>query len=240
MACIKSDTRYSVVDKTKNRLWIVSCYNQDPSEIVSTLKSPYLICNQGDESLIPLSMRGESSFVSTLHTGHNLSDYLNYIICNYNNLPDSLGFAKGNLFPRHISLESFLKRQSLDGFVPLYSDDSTFSPYYHRLLRFKLIAQQTSPGYFSEITNNWYVKKRKLGRFFPELDDFFYFFFGRKPPIYITFVPGGCMIVPASKIKAWPLDVYERLYEAVTYDFFPVEAFHLERSMLYFFNFPKY
>jgi hypothetical protein len=227
------------VENNRNRLWIVSCYNQDPTELVSKLKSPYMIFNQGDISRIPSSMKNEFSFTSTLHTGHNLSDYLHYIINNYNNLPDSLGFAKGNLWPRHISVDIFLKRQDLEGFVPLYSDETTVLPINHRFWRFKLIAQQTSPGYFSEITNNWYVAKRKPGLFYPKLHDFFEEFLGRKPPNYITFVPGGCMIVPASKIKAWPLDVYKRLYEAVSYDFFPVEAFHLERSMLYFFDFPR-
>lgn len=221
-----------------NRLWIVSNYNQDPSAVISKLTAPYLICNQGEASYIPESLQQADSFVPSRHTGHNISDYLEFIINNYKNLPDSLGFAKGNLFPRHITEEAFVDRQGLDGFVPLYSDEETYRPQSKRLRPFSLAAQQVAPGYYLEIANNWYAKHRKPGRHFPKLNDLFVYFFRREVPRYVPFVPGACMIVPANKIERWPLDTYKQLYDAVTYDFFPVEAFHVERSMLYFFDFP--
>lgn len=223
---------------TTNKLWIISNYNQDPSVVISRLTAPYLICNQGDLSYIPERLQQEGSFVLSRHTGHNISDYLEFIINNYNNLPDSLGFAKGNLFPRHITEEAFLARQLLQGFVPLYSEAITFRPKFHRLLRFRFGSQQIAPGYYIEFTNNWYARHRAPGKYFPKLHDLFGHFFKREPPRYIPFVPGACMVVPAYKILRWPLDTYKYLYEAVAYDFFPVEAFHVERSMLYFFDFP--
>ncbi len=221
-----------------NRLWIISNYNQDPSSVITRLTAPFLVCNQGDPSHIPDSVKLSGNFKQTKHTGHNISDYLQFILENYNNLPESLGFAKGNIFPRHIDENSFVKRQPLDDFVPLYSDRTTFSPSYRRLSVKKLIAQQVAPGYYLEITNNWYVKHRKKGQYYPRINDLFKQFFRRDVPEYILFVPGACMIVPREKIVRWPIEVYQKLYEAVTYDFFPVEAFHVERSMLYFFNFP--
>lgn len=222
-----------------DRLWIVSNYNQDPSTVIAKLTAPYLICNQGDPTNVPQLYREGTGFKQTRHTGHNISDYLEFIIDNYNNLPDSLGFAKGNIFPRHINEDVFIQRQQLDGFVPLYSDHKTYRNQNHRLWRFQLVAQQIAPGYYLEKTNDWYTKHRKPGRYFPRMHDLFAYFFTRKTPHYIPFVPGACMIVPASNVKQWPIETYQRLLEAVTYDFFPVEAFHVERSMLYFFHFPK-
>jgi hypothetical protein len=223
-----------------NRLWIVSNYNQDPSAVISSLTAPYIIYNQGDRSYIPAQFQQTGSVISSRHTGHNISDYLEFIVNNYNNLPDSLGFAKGNLFPRHITKEAFLARQPLDGFVPLYYEAATFKPKFHRLLRFRFGSQQIAPGYYLEFTNNWYAKYRKPGKYYPRLHDLFDHFFRREPPRYTPFVPGACMIVPTYNIQRWPLDTYKQLYEAVSYDFFPVEAFHVERSMLYFFDFPRY
>jgi hypothetical protein len=220
------------------RLWIVSTYNQDPSSVINRLDGRYIICNQGDPSFVPVIHREGACFIQSPHTGHNISDYLSYIVDNYENLPDVLGFIKGNVFPRHISEDVFVARSCLEGFVPIYSDDSAYVPHMHRFIPFKLLAQQVAPGYYLEIANDWYVKHRKVGRYFPRLRDLFIEFFKREPPNYITFVPGACMQVPSSNIRRWPLDVYQRLHEAVTYDFFPVEAFHLERSMLYFFEYP--
>ena len=224
---------------TIDRLWIVSNYNQDPSSVIARLDAPYLICNQGDLVHVPKKYRNDSCFKQGKHSGHNISDYLEYIINNYCNLPDSLGLAKGNIFPRHISENTFIKRQALSGFVPLYSDTTTYRRQNHRVLPFQLVTQQVAPGYLLEISNNWYIKHRKLGKHFPRLNDLFIHFFKRDPPRYIPFVPGGCMIVPASNIQRWPIETYQKLHEAVTYEFFPVEAFHVERSMLYFFSFPQ-
>lgn len=101
------------------------------------------------------------------------------------------------------------------------------------------IAQQVAPGHYLEIANNWYVKHRNKGRYYPKLNDLFLELFERKAPKYVMFAPGACMIVPKENITRWPLTLYQHLYEIVTYELFPVEAFHLERVMLYLFQFPK-
>jgi hypothetical protein len=225
--------------KITDRLWIISNYNQDPTAVISRLTSPFLIFNQGEPSALPQQYRDKKEFRQAVHTGHNISDYLEFIVENYENLPDSIGLAKGNIFPRHITEDNFIRRQSLEGFVPLYSDESTFQYKSQRLMPWNLVAQQIAPGYYLEKANNWYTKHRKLGKRFPTLNDFFEYFFKREVPRYVLFVPGACMIVPAPHVRRWPIETYQRLYEAVTYEFFPVEAFHVERSMLYFFHFPR-
>lgn len=218
--------------------WVISNYNYNPEDVVNVIKSQsYCVYDQSDKGYLTTLDEKNISYRRTAHTGHNISDYLLYIIENYNDLPERVGFIKGNIFPRHIEKEVFESRIKQNGFVPLYSDCKTYAPKYHRVLKWKLISQQTSPGLYMEITNNWYKKTRKRGKRYALLSDFFKKFFGNYPPRYITFVPGACMIVMRDRIRSNSLDMYKELYEVVTYDFFPVEAFHAERSMLYLFEY---
>lgn len=222
-----------------DRHWIVSTFNQDPSAVVSDLDGSYEIYNQGEADAVPENLCKDGLFRQSLHSGHNLSDYFQFIIENYDNLPGEVGFAKGNLFPRHISRDIFLKRKARKGFVPLYSDGATFAPNYGRLPRFRLVAQQISPGLYFEINNGWYRKTRAPGRYYDRLDDLFLHLFRRPPPHYDPFVPGGCMIVPAENIRRWPRDLFQHLHDVTTYTHFPVEAFHVERAMFHLFGAEK-
>ena len=149
--------------ESENNFWIISNYNQDPSDVIHELDERFLIFNQGKKSFNPEKYQKDEFYRDSLHSGHNISDYLKYIIDNYHNLPNSLGFIKGNLFPRHISKETFLKRKNLKGFTPLYSDVETFSPNYTQFFKINitLMVQQVAPGYYLERTSNWYCKKKK-------------------------------------------------------------------------------
>jgi hypothetical protein len=221
--------------------YIISNYNLNPNKIIELISNEFIICHQGDENIVQDQIRSSSYFTKTKHTGHNISDYLNFIIENYKDLPERLGFIKGNIIGRHIKEEVFVERIKRGGFVSLYSDENTFKPIYskaHRLLN-QFIAQQIAPGVFLEKTNNWYIKSRRKGKFFPKLEDMYSFITGRELTKYITFIPGACMLVPRENILIHELDFYKKLLESVTYDFFPVEAYHLERCMLYIFCYPK-
>jgi hypothetical protein len=225
---------------TKNgeRIWVISNYQQDPSLVIESLHESYLIYNQGGVG-IPAELALQKNCIDSLHSGHNISDYFRFIIDHYECLPERVGFIKGNLFPRHIPKNSFLEREKLGGFIPLYGDSKTFAPQYRFPFDIRLVAQQIAPGYYLEIANDWYVKHRNPGKHYPHLNDLFLHLFGRQVPKYVLFTPGACMVVPRENILRWPLDLYRHLYEVVSYEFFPVEAFHVERSMLYLFDFPK-
>lgn len=106
--------------------WVISNYRQDPSAVIEALCGEYQISNQSKSDCIPPEFINDGRLVDTLHSGHNLSDYLQYIIENYDRLPCRIGFVKGNLFPRHISKEIFLERKKCSGFVSLYGDEKIF------------------------------------------------------------------------------------------------------------------
>lgn len=221
--------------------YIISNYNLNPKEILKFIKGDFLLCHQGEPDMLELSLLNSIKLKRSLHTGHNLSDYLEFIIENYSDLPERLGFIKGNIIGRHIEEDVFKSRIKQNGFVSLYSDINTYNPTYtksHRILT-TFIAQQIAPGYFLEKTNNWYINSRKKGEFYPKLEDMFKFITNRSLPKFITFTPGGCMLVPKQNILNYSKSFYQKLYEAVTYDFFPIEAYHLERCMLYIFMYPK-
>lgn len=221
--------------------YIITNFESDPSLILSLISNQFIIYNKGNDEMIEQSLKNSDKFQNKPNTGHNLSDYLSFVIENYNDLPSRVGFLKGNLIGRHIEEEVFIERIKRGGFVSLYSDENTFKPIYskaHRLIN-QFIAQQIAPGFFLEKTNNWYIKSRPKGKLFPKLEDMYSFITGRELTKYITFIPGACMLVPRENILIHELDFYKKLLESVTYDFFPVEAYHLERCMLYVFCYPK-
>lgn len=225
-----------------NTFYVINNYNIDPSKIIELINTDqYTIYHKGDDEMVNPSFVNSKRFIRTINSGHNLSDYLEFIIDNYSNLPDRVGFLKANLVDRHIQENIFKERIKHDGFVSLYSDNKTYEPIYtksHRIIK-TFIAQQTAPGFFLEKTNNWYINSRTKGKFFPRLEDLYEHITGRKIPKFITFIPGACMLVPKENILRHKKSFYQKLHEAVTYDFFPVEAYHLERCMLYIFMYQK-
>lgn len=225
------------------RQYIISNYKHDPTELVQALGSNcWTVYQQSDMAeLTELAAKFPGQVVKSKHTGHNITDYLLYIINNYHQLPAELGVIKGNIFPRHLPKEVFLKRIGRKGFIPLYSEDSTWKAKKASLFRFRsFICQQAAPGFYLEKANDWYIFSRVKGKYFPSITNLYQRITGRAvSPEYLMFVPGACMIIEREKILRWPIDLYKELYHCTSYSFFPVEAYHLERLMLYLFLFEQ-
>jgi hypothetical protein len=222
-----------------DRVYVISNYDYDPSDVISSLNGNYILYQQGDDTKVPKKIKKLDNFRISPHTGHNISDYLSYIIDNYDNLPKEIGFIKGSIYPRHITKELFESRINETGFIPLYSDENTYKTNIQGRICKKLIAQQISPGLYMEIANDWYVSSSEKGRYYPTLESLFYKITGRDLPMYITMVPGACMVVERNKVLKWDKIFYEELYKSITYRYFPVEAYHMERCMCYIFNYLK-
>jgi hypothetical protein len=234
--------------KLKNRIYCISDYgdwNLDENHYNKLLKllKNYFIYYKGSNSNIPNEFISKNNYVKIQNKGSNISDYLRFIVENYPYFPKEVGFIKGNVFPRHISYEIFVEKIKNNGFTPLYWEDKTTNAKVNIINKF--IFQQISPGICIEITNNWYTKGQQKGKFYPLLQDMYYKYISKhKLPKYIPFVPGACMIVESEKILRWDKYIFEDLYEAVSYQKepnpHPVEAWHFERLMLYFFYFDKF
>jgi hypothetical protein len=223
----------------QNRHWVINTYNFDPTTLIDTIGESYTIYNHSDANALPEPFASSEETLNRDNTGHSLTNYFEFIINNYENLPDRIGLTKANVFPRHISKKIFQSRLQQSGFISFYGESQSFTPQYHKIFRRRLVAQQVTPGFYLEINNNWYCKTRKRGSYFPRLDDLFQYLYGRNAPRYQLFVPGACAVVEAARVRQWSKDVYYRLFEATSYDFFPVEAFHVERAFLNLFMFPR-
>ena len=54
-----------------------------------------------------------------LNVGYNIYDYMDYIVSNYDNLPDVVLFGKDNMLQRHITKQEFDKLVNNRTFTPL-------------------------------------------------------------------------------------------------------------------------
>ena len=232
-----------------DRVRVINSYNfgltyNDYYKLINS-DDDYHILHQGTLDDLPARIINSPQFKKTKHSGANISDYLLFIIDNYPYFPKEVAFLKSNMLQRHITEEVFNRRIQSSGFSSFYSQNQSFNPVYSWKRGRKFIAQQIAPGIFLEATNNWYIRKAEKGLFFPKIEDMFNKFISKETlPKYIPFVPGACMNVESSKITRRPKSMYIELYEAVTSQEkpnpMPVEAYHFERLMLYFFLFEKY
>ena len=100
--------------------FLISNYNTDPSYLLEYCED-YIIYDQSDKSLFDIEQT-KLKFVKSQHTGHNISDYFQFFIDNYDNLPDHIALLKGNIIGRHVSLEYFKRVYQNKYFTYLYND----------------------------------------------------------------------------------------------------------------------
>jgi hypothetical protein len=158
------------------------------------------------------------------NVGMNLHDYFDYIVKNYDNLPDIVVFAKGNILQRHITKEELDKIIGNKTLTPLMTmHHKTYMPTcYYR------------DGLYYEINSYWYaghygIRDKKS---FEDLVDLL----GVRNKEYLGFSPGACWIVPKNNIFKRPKELYEKLLSAISYTQNPGEAHLIERSLQYLWN----
>jgi hypothetical protein len=150
------------------------------------------------------------------NVGMNLLDYFDYIVKNYDNLPDICIFAKGNMLERHITkpeLDKIIHNKTL---TPLMTaNHRTYMPvcYY-------------KDGLFWEVNNQWYVHHHPVKNF-NELVTLL----GVRGHEYLGFAPGACWLVPRENILKQTKEFYAKLITFIDYDANPAEAHLLERSL---------
>jgi hypothetical protein len=170
---------------------LISNFNTVPRELIDSWGDDWLLLDQStDESVIAeLKSMQDDRVVFAKHVGHNLLDYIDYIVSSYENLPDKLVFAKGNIVPRHIDAQAFKAAVKVGVFAPLYRDLT--APEIKGTQHFPV------PNLMFEVNNSWYANK-STHRYFTEFDQLMDFLFedyvGKR---FILFNPGACFIVEA-------------------------------------------
>lgn len=154
-----------------------------------------------------------------LNVGYNIYDYMDYIVNNYDKLPEVVLFGKDNMLERHITKEEFDRVVNNKTFTPLLTQnhkvDGKVNFYLDKM--------------YHEVNNSWYFESYP-SKYFKSYDEFAKQM--KLPnPDYLPFAPGGCYIVPKKNILKHPKEFYVKLKEYVSWHQTPVEAHCAERSL---------
>jgi hypothetical protein len=208
--------------------FVISNYNTIPKQYLEYCNN-YIIYDQSTDKKVSEQLENSGWNVSFVdHTGHNLSDYFRYIIDNFDRLPNYIMFLKGNIIGRHLNKEYFDKVYQNKYFTPLYNDPAFKDSVWNCNILFE--------GIFIELNTNWYVDSKPYS-FFKTYNELLKFIFVNPIiPKWLLFSPGACYIIPRGNIVKYPKAFYQNLYHIVSYRFFPIEAYHIERMMQVIFS----
>lgn len=216
---------------------VISCYNSDPAMLIPYFSSVTLYDQSTDTNYANLISTKYKDVVQTQNSGHNISDYIKFILENYENLPDYTFFIKSNTIDRHIDKSTFEKvikksyeEEMMGGYAGLFKDSNFRDK--------KRIAYFLMPGIFLERNNSWYIKNSNP-RYFRSYDSFLRFLYENPIiPEYIPFTPGACFGVSKGQIAQIPKPVWATLLKISTYRYFPPEAYLVERVIFTLFTAP--
>lgn len=181
----------------------------------------YLIYDRSDDSIDHLRDFDQSKVIKTENIGQVDYDKLNYLVDNYDTLPDVFLWGKTNLF-KYISKEEYEKVKDNKTFTPLltkghktYSDNNGVVCYYHG-------------EWYLERNDNWFFNQfpSKYVNSFTEWASIFQL----PMSFYIPFAPGGNYILTRETVHKYSRDFYVKMAGMLPYCREPVEAQCAERS----------
>lgn len=204
--------------------FVISNFNSDPMVIADYAKN-YVILDQSNNQEIREYLLGlqNSRIQFSKHVGHNLLDYLDWIISNWDSMPNVVAFLKGNVIGRHIDPQHWETIYRNTHYTFVFSNKSTQGQ------KNRYFSAHQSD--FNEINNSWFAWSSNH-RYFTSTNQLIHFLYkSPRYPQYLTFSPGACYIVESSRIKNKPLSLYIGLRQILSYTFFPSEAWMVERIL---------
>lgn len=194
-------------------------YNFTPDK--EWIGDDYLIYDRSDDGIDHLKDFDKDKIIKTKNVGQVDYDKLNYLVDNYDHLPEVFLWGKTNLF-KYITKEEYDLVKDNMTFTPLltqghstYNDDSGAVCYY-------------SGQMYHERNNNWYLNQFDT-KYFHSFAEFAHEF--QLPnPSYIPFAPGGNYILTKNVVHKYSRDFYVKMTDILPYAREPGEAQMLERS----------
>lgn len=200
---------------------VISNFNFDPRPLARWFES-FEIRDQSEAAWDGILSEQGLRVQKSLHVGHNLLDYLDYFIDNWDNLPDKVLLAKGNMLTRHCSPDDLQLILEKGVFAPVFSQSWVTS---------NKFAFVDTNGWFQETNNSWYAHLRPH-RYFTSLDEMGSFLFSNwSNPPYVGFSPGALYLVERARIKNVGRATFTVLRELLRYAYFPSEAWMIERLL---------
>lgn len=200
---------------------VFSTFNNSISKLVK-YASDYVVY---DQSTIENWVRENQlhNALKRTNIGHSLSNVFEYILENWDNLPDAITFLKANVVPRHCDQEYFDLNINNKFYTHFYNDENVDLQ--------EGINEILFPGYYLEVNNSWYME-RGHHSLFCTYDEFASQVFKNYiPSKHVLFCPGACFTVTQNQVKKHPKELYRLLQFVVSYQFFPDEAYVVERIL---------
>lgn len=173
--------------------------------------------HQNDLSWLP---KGEVTIYDKKdkNVGSNIYDYMDWIVKNYDNLPELVMFTKGNMLLRHIQPFEWEK----------IKDNKTLTPLMTQYHKTDGVINYYKDGLYWEVNSQWY-KNEYPSKHFGVLANLL----NIKDKKYLGFSPGACWIVPKKSILKNPVEFYKVLKDSVDHHSNPAEAHLIERCLYY-------
>ena len=169
-----------------------------------------------------------------VNVGANIYDIFDFIVTNYENLPDVTIFCKGNVIPRHCGFDKFKKIINNTEFTPIENYNREHGQYFQGAYCFV----DENDGYHENP-----IEVDNTVRFiFPSKYVFNYkdlinsIFKDANFPDYTRFSPGANYIIPKKDMLKYNKHFYETMRNYVSWNVKPGEAYLLERAMFTLYN----
>jgi hypothetical protein len=206
--------------------FVITDYNHLPQDIskswINKYAKNYLIYDKSGR------WEENENIKTQINVGQSVYDMFDYILNNYDNLPEMVCFVKGDVIPRHCGEEKFSKI--------IHNKEYTTIENYSRIL------DKYTEGAYSFVDENdnyhenssevnYQVSNIHRGKYFSNYQSFLSEIF-ENPEFgqYIKFPPGGCLLIPKENILRFNKNFYENARMWVSWDVRPGEAFLFERS----------
>jgi hypothetical protein len=168
-----------------------------------------------------------------INVGENIYDMFDFIVNNYENLPDIMIFVKADVIPRHCGEDKFKEIIKNKIFTPIENYCRTVSAYTPGAYAYV----DENGGYMESSNEVNYVLTIHPCKYLSSYQHFLNEIY-ENPTVgnYIRFAPGGNYLITKSDVLRYNKSFYETLRMLVSWDIRPGEAFILERAIFTIFN----
>lgn len=197
--------------------FVVSRYNQDAEWLKEYAKPEEIVMYDRSDEPLPGS-------IEVPNIGTDIADKFQFIIDNYDNLPEMAVYTKCNLF-KYIPKPEFDEvYKSANGFTPLLTQN-------HRIYKDSrgVDVNFYQNGMYFEINNKFYLQSH------PVRDPYYVHkieqMMGIYGKTYIPFAPGSNYILTRDNIRQHPKSFYEELRSYLMWNVYPGEGQLMERGL---------
>lgn len=209
------------------KFFIITDYNHLPDDLstswVPKYAERYLIYDRADR------WQENENIKKQVNVGENIYDMADFIVTNYENLPEIMIFTKADVIPRHCSEEKFSKIINNRHYTPIENYSRNTNGFFPGAYSF--VDEQD--GYWEHSREiNYLLSHLMPHKFFSSYKDFFYEVF--ENPVfteYIRFSPGGNHLIPKKDILRYNKSFYEVIKKITSWEIRPGEAFIIERAL---------